>query len=71
MVTWGLPPADPMGSFILTRDFLSHFEILLNGVQPLLLGSNVRDDNSSLTVDLTNPDMYFENISSCPRILCI
>jgi glycogen debranching enzyme len=27
-------------------------------VQPLLLGSNLRDDNSALTVDLTNPDIY-------------
>ena len=27
-------------------------------MQPLLLGSNVRDDNTVLTVDLTNPDMY-------------
>jgi glycogen debranching enzyme len=31
---------------------------VLNEVQPLLLGSNLRDDNSSLTVDLTNPDVY-------------
>ena len=27
-------------------------------MQPLLLGSNLRDDNSALTVDLTNPDVY-------------
>ncbi|MBN4669056.1 amylo-alpha-1,6-glucosidase, partial [Pandoraea nosoerga] len=25
---------------------------------PLLLGSNMRDDNSALTVDLTNSDVY-------------
>ena len=31
--------------------------MLLNGQQPLLLGSNIRDDNSILTVDLTNPDI--------------
>ena len=30
----------------------------MNEQQPLLLGSNVRDDNALLTVDLTNPDMY-------------
>src|SRR5712671_7512970 len=41
--------------------FLSHFELLLNGMQPLLLGSNLRDDNAVLTVDLTNPDIYFDN----------
>src|SRR5437764_1492059 len=46
----------PDGLFHSDTRFLSYFEILLNGVQPLLLGSNVRDDNTSLTVDLTNPD---------------
>src|SRR5689334_17023732 len=38
--------------------FLSHLELSLNGAQPLLLGSNVRDDNTLLAVDLTNPDYY-------------
>ena len=38
--------------------FLSHLELLVNGEQPLLLGSNVRDDNTLLSVDLTNPDFY-------------
>src|SRR5258705_7371639 len=47
------------GLFHCDTRFLSHLELLLNGVQPLLLGSNVRDDNSQLTVDLTNPDIYF------------
>ena len=31
---------------------------MLDDLQPLLLGSNLRDDNSALTVDLTNPDIY-------------
>ena len=38
--------------------FLSHLELGLNGSQPLLLGSNARDDNTLLAVDLTNPDYY-------------
>ena len=38
--------------------FLSLLELRLNGAQPLLLGSNVRDDNTLLAVDLTNPDIY-------------
>ena len=38
--------------------FLSHLELSLNGSQPLLLGSNARDDNTLLAVDLTNPDYY-------------
>ena len=33
----------------------------------LLLGSNVRDDNAVLTVDLTNPDIYFDAEASCCR----
>ena len=49
------------GLFHADTRFISHLELLLNGVQPLLLGSNVRDDNTSLTVDLTNPDMYYED----------
>ncbi len=36
--------------------FLSQLALLLNGRQPLLLGSNLRDDNALLSVDLTNPD---------------
>src|SRR5215510_16358735 len=54
----GASPGGTDGLFYCDTRFLSRLELLLNGVQPLLLGSNVRDDNSSLTVDLTNPDVY-------------
>ena len=37
--------------------YLSRLELLVNGTPPLLLGSNLRDDNSALFVDLTNPDL--------------
>jgi len=37
--------------------FLSQLELRLNGMPPLLLGSNVSDDNSILSVALTNPDI--------------
>src|SRR4051795_10383587 len=47
--------------------FLSHLELLLNGMPPLLLGSNLRDDNTLLTVDLTNPDMYFDDHLVLPK----
>ena len=40
--------------------FLSRLELRLNDAQPLLLGSNVRDDNTLLAVDLTNPDLYVD-----------
>src|SRR3954467_11139225 len=46
------------GLFHSDTRFLSRLELLLNGMQPLLLGSNVRDDNAWLTVDQTNPDFY-------------
>ena len=37
--------------------YLSRLELVVNGMPPLLLGSNLRDDNSALFVDLTNPDL--------------
>ena len=36
---------------------LSRLELLVNQTSPLLLGSNLRDDNSAFSVDLTNPDL--------------
>ncbi len=48
------------GLFHADTRFLSHLELRLNGAQPLLLGSNVRDDNTMLSVDLTNPDFYVD-----------
>src|SRR4029078_12309530 len=38
--------------------YVARLEPLLDDLKPLLLGSNLRDDNSVLTVDLTNPDIY-------------
>ena len=55
------------GLFNCDTRFLSHFELLLNGMQPLLLGSNLRDDNTLLTVDLTNPDIYFDDHLVLPK----
>jgi glycogen debranching enzyme len=55
------------GLFHCDTRFLSHLELLLDGVQPLLLGSNVRDDNTLLTVDLTNADMYVDNHLALPK----
>ena len=37
---------------------ISNLELLLNGAQPLLLGSAIRDDNLSYHIDLTNADVY-------------
>ncbi len=48
------------GLFESDTRFLSYLEVVIDGLQPLLLGSNVRDDNSLLTVELTNPDIFSE-----------
>jgi glycogen debranching enzyme len=50
------------GLFNRDTRFLSRFELLINGMQPLLLGSNLRDDNAVLSVDLTNPDIYLDKL---------
>jgi glycogen debranching enzyme len=46
------------GLFHCDTRLLSHLELLINGAQPLLLGSAVNDDNLNYYVDLTNPDVY-------------
>src|SRR5215216_951354 len=56
----GASAGGPDGLFHDDTRFLSRFEVLINGMQLLLLGSNLRDDNAILNVDLTNPDFYFD-----------
>jgi glycogen debranching enzyme len=46
------------GLFDCDTRFLSHLALLINGTQPLLLGSAIRDDNINYYVDLTNPDLF-------------
>lgn len=57
----GASAGGPDGLFNADTRYLARLELVLDDVQPLLLGSNLRDDNSSLTVDLTNPDIYRNN----------
>jgi glycogen debranching enzyme len=54
----GASPGGTDGLFHDDTRFLSRLELRIGGAQPLLLGSNVRDDNTLLAVDLTNPDRY-------------
>src|SRR5712691_2811252 len=56
----GASAGGPDGLFHDDTRFLSRFEVLINGMQFLLLGSNLRDDNAILNVDLTNPDIFFD-----------
>ncbi len=48
----------PDGLFHKDTRYLSRLELALNGRRPLLLGSNMKDDNLNLYADLTNPDIY-------------
>ena len=63
----GASPGGSDGLFLCDTRFLSHFELLINGMQALLLGSNTRDDNTSLIIDLTNPDLYAEQRLVLPK----
>jgi glycogen debranching enzyme len=54
----GASAGGPDGLFNADTRYIARLELVLNDVQPLLLGSNLRDDNSALTIDLTNPDVY-------------
>jgi glycogen debranching enzyme len=55
------------GLFHCDTRFLSRLELRLNGNAPLLLGSNVSDDNSTLNVDLTNPDIFVGERFVCKK----
>ncbi len=63
----GASAGGPDGVFNHDTRYLSRFEMLIAGTQPLLLGSSVRDDNLSLSVDLTNPDIYRDGHIVMPK----
>src|SRR5579862_6164902 len=63
----GASAGGPDGLFNSDTRYLARLELVLDEVQPLLLGSNLRDDNSSLTVDLTNPDVYRQGRNVLPK----
>lgn len=47
----------PEGLFHRDTRYLSHLYLTINGHRPMLLSSTLRDDNATLTCDLTNPDI--------------
>ena len=47
--------------------FLSHWKLGINGVSPLLLSSNVKEDNDFLAVDLANPSLQLDDAHSLPH----
>jgi glycogen debranching enzyme len=54
-------PGSPEGLFHLDTRYLSGLQLTIEGRRPLLLSSTLRDDNATLTCDLTNPDIFDEN----------
>ena len=49
---------NPGGLYYRDTRHLSRLDLFLNGQRPLLLSSDVREDNATLTCDLTNPDLH-------------
>ena len=56
-----------LGLFHVETRHLSRMTIRLNGQNPLLLSSTIRDDNSFLSVDLTNLDQSPDSHAAIPR----
>lgn len=54
-------PGSPEGVFFRDTRHLSYLYLTIDGARPLLLSSTVRDDNATLTCDLTNPDLVDAN----------
>src|SRR6516164_4762784 len=54
----GAAPGTSDGLYHRDTRFLSRLDLRINGLQPLLLGSNLREDNAVFIADLTNPDMF-------------
>lgn len=50
-------PGSADGLYFQDTRHLSQFELKLNGHRPILLSSTLRDDNTALNCDLTNPEM--------------
>ena len=51
-------PRSPEGIYHQDTRYLSHLYLTIEGVRPMLLSSTVRDDNATMTCDLTNPDLH-------------
>lgn len=50
-------PGGTEGIYWRDTRYLSALDLLINDCRPMLLSSTLRDDNGTLTVDLTNPDL--------------
>jgi len=61
------PSFGQTGIFHQEARHLSRWVLQINGAQPLLLNSVVHDDNSYLSVDMTNPDLKLKSGASLPH----
>jgi glycogen debranching enzyme len=50
----------PEGLYHADTRHLSHLRLAINGARPMLLRSSLRNDNSALICDLSNPDLHDE-----------
>ena len=55
------------GVFHENTRFLSHWKLGIHGTTPLLLSSNVKEDNDFMAVDLTNPVLCLDDQRSLPH----
>jgi glycogen debranching enzyme len=60
---------NPGGLYHRDTRYLSRFDLLMAGAHPLLLSSDVREDNATLTSDLTNPDLYVRDAAGSRTLL--
>src|SRR3954465_8684271 len=60
-------PGGPDGVFNGDTRYLARLELVLDEVQPLLPGSNLRADNTGLSCALTNPDIYRDGPIVLPK----
>jgi glycogen debranching enzyme len=60
------PSSSEQGLYHGGTRFLSHLELRINGERPLLLNSTIKKDNSLLTVDMTMPDLYEDEVLVIP-----
>jgi glycogen debranching enzyme len=51
-------PGSPEGMYNGDTRYLSHFSLAIENARPKLLSSTISDDDTTLTCDLTNPDLF-------------
>jgi len=55
------------GIYFADTCFLSHLELLIDGVRPMFLNSTVKEDNGLFVIELMNPDIYSEGKNAIPK----